>query len=499
MAQSSGLQRAAEANQQGQFEKAESTLRGVLRTQPDSLPANQMLGVVLEQEEKFQEAEQILQKAAKLSDGKDPQILLALCRAEFALRKKSEAQALAGQVAARADDSTQLHYALGALLRENGLAEGAVQELQTARALAPGNPAVVTELVVAELDLGRGQAAADQLAKLLESASYEDLLSAGARFGETGKNDAAVQTLERAVQLKPDSYNAVFNLAFAYYHQGKPEQTLVALNNIPSTEASGQADYHYLRGKAEAALHQDREAGEEFLKALQIEPGNESLCSDAGLLFFHFENFWKALDLYQRCSERLPDSMPVETGLGLTYFRLGKYDDATRTFAKVLALRPDADAAREALVFLDYVSGRLPDARRLVEERLRTPGADYYLYYLNALVLLRLAPSGDHREPMNALNEAARLNPRFAPVYFQRAKLCDEAHDDARALADLAAATRLDNTYAEPFSLMAQIDYKLGRMGEAAQAQREYTLRVHEREEKEQDQLVENRLLQAIQ
>ena len=458
-----------------------------------------MLGVVLEKEEKFQEAEHILEKAAKLSGGQDPQILLGLCDAEFALRKRSEAQALAARVAAQAGDSAQLHYALGTLLRENGLAESALPELQKARALAPDNPAVITESVVAALDLGREEDAADQLARLLKSASYEDLLSAGARFGETGKNDAAVQTLERAVHLKPDSYDAVFNLAFAYYHQGKPQQTLTALSKIPSTEARGHVDYHYLRGKAEAALHQDREAGEELLKALQIEPGNESLCSDAGLLFFHFENFWKALDVYQQCSERLPDSMPVETGLGLTYFRLGKYDDATRTFVKVLALRPDADAAREALVFLDYVSGRLPDARRLVEERLRTPGADYYLYYLNALVLLRLVPSGDHREAMNALNEAARLNPAFAPLYFQRAKLCDEAHDDARALADLAAATRLDSTYAEPFSLMAQIDFKLGRMGEAAQAQREYSLRVHEREEKEQQQLVENRLLQAIQ
>lgn len=474
-------------------------LRGVLSTQPDSPPANQMLGVVLDREEKFQEAEQVLDKAARLSGGQEPQVLLALCHAKFALGKRSEARALARQLAAQAGDSAPLHYALGTLLRENGLAESAMPELQKARALAPGNPAVITESVVAALDLGRGQEAADLLSALMKSASYDDLLNSGARFGETGKNDAAVQTLERAVQLKPDSYDAAFNLAFAYYHQGRPKQTLAALEKIPGTEAGGQADYHYLRGKAEAALHQDREAGEEFLKALQIEPGNESLCSDAGLLFFHFENFWKALDVYQQCSERVPDSVPVETGLGLTYFRLGKYDDATRTFIKVLALRSDADAAREALIFLDYVSGRLPDARRLIDDRQRTPGADYYLYYLKALVLLRLVPSGDHREAMNTLNEAARLNPAFAPLYFQRAKLWDEAHDDARALADLATATRLDKTYAEPFSLLAQIDYKFGKMGEAEQARREYSSRVHDREEKEQHQLVENRLLQAIQ
>ena len=95
---------------------------------------------------------------------------------------------------------------------------------------------------------------------------------------------------------------------------------------------------------------------------------------------------------------------------------------------------------------------------------------DYYTYYLHALVLLRLEPHGDHTAARRSLDEALRRSPQFAPAYLQRAKLWNETGQAARALADLQTATQLDNTYAEPFYLMAQIDYRLGKRNEAEQA-----------------------------
>ena len=493
------LQQIAGAIQSGKLKEAEAALGSFLKNQPNSVDAYRLLGAVFECQQKFQQAESALQRAAKLSGGKDPQVLFLLCQTELDLKKKSQALRLAHHLASLAGDDPQAHYALGRLLRENGVAEEATQELRTAVRLAPGNPPVTTELIIAYLDQGRSQEADALLKSFIKSASYENLLDAGSRFGETGKFPAAVEVFERAVQGKPDSYDARFNLGFAYYHQGNWDEALITLDRIPPQLAGNQADYHYLRGKIEAALHQEQAAGEEYLAALKLQPDNKSLCSDAGLLFFHFESFWKSLDVYENCAQRLPDSAPIETGLALTYFRLGKYDDAASTLKKVLDLRPDADAAREALAFLDYVSGRLAEAKQLVESRLNSAGADYYLYYLHALVLLRLDPRGNHRAALRSLDEALRLSPQFAPAYFQRAKLRNDAGETSRALADLDTATRLDRTYAEPFYLIAQIDYRLGKTEQAEQARHEYSVREREREEKQQKQLVENRLLQALQ
>ena len=493
------MQQIAEAIRSGKLKEAEAALGSLLKSHPNSVDAYRLLGAVFEREQKLQQAESALQKAARLSGGKDPQVLFLLCQTEFDLKKKTEALSLAHQLATLAGDNVQAHYALGRLLRENGFTPEAIQELATAIRLAPGNPAVTPELIVAYLDQGRGQEADAMLKSFIRSAPYEDLLNAGSRFGETGKSAAAVNVFERAVQLKPDSYDATFNLGFAYYHQSNWDKALETLNRIPAQQSGDQADYHYLRGKIEAALHQEQAAGEEYLAALKLEPDNESVCSDSGLLFFQFENFWKSLDVYEKCAQRLPDSASIETGLGLTYFRLGKYDDAASTFQKVLNLRPDADAAREALAFLDYVSGHLAEAKQLVESRLNSAGADYYLYYLHALVLRRLEPRGDPSAALRSLDEALRLSPQFAPAYFQRARLRNDVGETSRALADLDTATRLDRTYAEPFYLMAQIDYRLGKPEQAEQARHEYSVREKEREEQQQKELVENRLLQALQ
>jgi tetratricopeptide (TPR) repeat protein len=496
----SELGKIASLVESGQLEEAESTLKAIIKRDPQSSPAYRLLGLVYQKEEKYSQAENALERASSLSAGKDPETLFLLCQTEFALKNTRKALELAGEASFLAGDNPQGHYALGRLLRENSQSRNALQELERARALAPDNPSVATELILANLDLGRESQAEELLRSVLTSASYHDLLEAGARFGDASKFLFAVRVFERALELQPVSYDAQFNLAFAYYRQGAFEKALAMLDRMSSQPAQSQPDFYYLRGKIEAALHDGQAAGQEYLVALKLQPDNESLCSDAGLLFFRFENFWKALEIYEACARRLPDSVPVQTGLGLTYFRLGKYGDAAGTLKKVLTLRQDADAAREALAFLYYISGKLMEAKSLLEARLTAQGADYYTWYLHALVLLRLESQshGDHTAALRSLDQSVRRNPQFAPAYFQRAKLWNESGQTSRALADLKAAARLDPDYAEPYYLLAQIDYKLGRMEEAQQARRNYTARQREREEKEQKQLVENRLLQAL-
>jgi len=481
------------------FPEAEAKLRDALKAEPDSVLVHRLLGIVYQRERKFPQAEEVLERASKLLGGRDPQTLFLLCQTKFALKKTQEAVALAAQSSVAAADDPRAHYSMGRLLLENGLPEQAARELEQAHTLAPQNPAVTTDLIGAYLDAKQRPLAEGLVSSFLQGASYEDLIQAGSRLGEGGQLAAAARVFERALELRPSSYDARFNLAFVRYRQGRAAEALEVLDHISPQAAEGQADYHYLRGKLEVVLHQDQVAGEEWLRALQQQPDNESLCSDTGLLFFRFENFWKALEIYENCAHRLPNSAPIGTGLGLTYFRLGKYDEAASTFKKVLTLRPDADAAREALAFLDYVSGDLAEAKQILEKRLGGQDVDYYTYYLHALVLLRLEPRGDHTTARRSLDEALRRSPQFAPAYFQRAKLWDETGQAARALADLQTATQLDNTYAEPFYLMAQIDYRLGKRNEAEQARCEYSRRESEREEKRQKQLVENRLLQALQ
>ncbi len=413
--------------------------------------------------------------------------------------KLPDAEARLNQELKAAPGSARLHYLLGLVYRDEKKLPESAMELERAHALDPRNPAVTTELVATYLEQKRQQQAEALFAPLLAAATYDDLVGAGTRFGETGQFAAAARAFERAVELRPTSYDALYDLALAHYRASDLPKTLTVLDRIKSLVAEPPADYHYLRGKAELDLGQTQAAGDELLKAVEQQPDNESLCADTGLLFFRHDHFWKALEVYEACSRRQPDSVAIATGLALTYFRLGKYDDAIRTFKRVLDLRADADGAREGLAFLLYVSGNLTEARRLLESRLVAEDADYYLHYLHALVLLRLEAGANRDAALQSLGHALRRNPQFAPAYFQRGRIQAEQGDVDRALEDLRRATELDPAYAQPYYLMAQIEFKLGKKGEAERAKRRFTALDREKEEKDQKQQIENRLLQTLQ
>jgi hypothetical protein len=71
----------------------------------------------------------------------------------------------------------------------------------------------------------------------------------------------------------------------------------------------------------------------------------------------------------------------------------------------------EANAAREALVFLLYTAGRLEEGRHVLEERMGEKDIDYYIYFLHALVLLRLDARGNQAAALRSLERSLDLEP----------------------------------------------------------------------------------------
>jgi tetratricopeptide (TPR) repeat protein len=285
------ISQARELIQQEKLAEAEAKLLEAEKVEPNSLQVQRLFGVVYERQGKYPQAEAALEKVVHLSGEKDPETLFVLCKVEFALEKTDEALALARQICQLAGSDPRPLYAVGRLLRENRHATEAVVELERAHTVAPENPAITTELVAAYLDEHRAPEAQGVFEPLLKTAGYADLLQAGSRLAETDHLEAAVTAFERAVAERPSAYDGLFDLAFAYYRQGSFAKSLEVLGRTPNPQTSNSGDYHYLRGKVEAALHRDQRAAEEFREALRLQPDNESVCVDAGLFFSQFQDF----------------------------------------------------------------------------------------------------------------------------------------------------------------------------------------------------------------
>lgn len=305
---------------------------------------------------------------------------------------------------------------------------------------------------------------------------------------------AAVRYLERAHTSKPDTGAITYNLALARYQLKQYDQTLDLLASMESASGGQKPDFFFLRGKAKRAAGRSG-AAEDFVRACELDAA-DVYCSEAGEELIREEHFPEAVQILR---EKLAKGSPTTgalTTLGLAEFRLGRYRDSAASYEHALELDKNNDAAWEGLVFLHYMTGDLQAAKDAADRALARPNVDFYLYYLRALVIYRLSRSSADAA-LISLKQAVAKNAGFAPAYYLRGKIKMDRSDLAGALNDFETATRLDTKYALPLYKMAQIYRRLGRSGDAENAERGFEALGAMREEEVLSQQTQDVLMPA--
>lgn len=147
---------------------------------------------------------------------------------------------------------------------------------------------------VAAYDAGRLTEAATQLEALLPYAAktFEVHELLGLVYAGQSQESKAIEQLEIAVRLKPDSAAARTNLAASLYHAGKSAQ-----------------------------------AEEQFRKALELEPQDYNANHNLGELYIQSRKMTEAIPLIEKAQEVRP-SYDNGYDLALAYFLIGKLDQA---------------------------------------------------------------------------------------------------------------------------------------------------------------------------
>ena len=153
---------------------------------------------------------------------------------------------------------------------------------------------------VAQYDAGRFAEAAAQLEALLPYASrtFEVHELLGLVYAAQSQDAKAVEQLQIAVRLKPDSAAARTNLAASLFHSGKSEL------------AEGQ-----------------------FRKALELEPRDYDANHNLGELYIQSKKIADAVPLLEKAQEIRP-SYDNGYDLALAYFLTGKLGQAKETRSK---------------------------------------------------------------------------------------------------------------------------------------------------------------------
>lgn len=366
--------------------------------------------------------------------------------------------------------SAILFNALGVVYRREGKLEEAAEEFRKAIQILPQFTAALLQLASLDQQDGKKKEAAELFGAAGESTTnFDALMAAGLGLADCEDYPNAARVLAKALSIHPDSATAIYNLALAQYKAG---DLASALNTAASITSEPGADVLYLRGKIKQALGR-ADGREDLAGACRSDPGNETFCTDAALAEIRQERFLEALDLLQPALKKSFRSDALLPLVALSEFRLGRYQEAIQTYRQALGNKSTLDASREGLGFLYYVTGDLEQARAVVEEGLKNPHADFYLAYLDAIILYRLSPQL-RAQTRQAIERAIAANPSFAPSYFLRGKIEMENKETTAALADFEHAVSLAPHYPLPYYKMAQIYARQGRTREAETAQRKF-------------------------
>ena len=306
-----------------------------------------------------------------------------------------------------------------------------------------------------------------------ESASFtEPYVKLAMAQAETGAYDAARASLERALDIDPDSPIARFNLAEVMRRQGRYaaaieqyRRTLAVDANYakahlgvglvnrqqgrPAMESFRKAlrsdallaEAHLGLGRESLERRRAAEAAGHFLRALQVDPDSAEAHLNLGLAQARQGLQEEALAAFRQAVALDPASPEAHYNLGVALARKDRIREALPFFRQAVRLKPGDAEAQSNLGMAYSQLGRLQDAVAAFRQAVRLRPDSARAYVNLGLTEARL---GRIREAIEALSRSASLSPRNAEVRLNLGLLYLSAGDRASAEAQVEILKELD-------------------------------------------------------
>ncbi|HUP03599.1 MAG TPA: tetratricopeptide repeat protein [Bryobacteraceae bacterium] len=415
------LQTAISNLQHGNFPAAEQQLRAQLRLHPADARLLSLIGVALDGQKKYAEAEDFHRRAAaaapRSAEVLDNQGNHFLAAGD----EKNAREAYRNAVAADPADATaNLNLARFALRTQDGAeALGYLNRLPPDRQKAPQ----VAVLMAESLYLAHKNAEADAVVDRLTAAAKADpslAYSLGMALGSAGQFDKSETFLSTALSAAPTDFNLLYHVGVAASRAGHNERALEAID-AALREQPDSVDALYAEAWAEEGLGKRTAAIPPLVHALKLAPRRADIQKLLAIVTSELKAWHDAADAWNRYLELVPGDEEARRERGLAVARTGQFEEG------------EAD--------IDWYLERHPD--------------DATGHYELGLALL----DEDQTRALSELDKAVSLKPDFAEarstrgsVYYQQGKadvaLADLEFAAAHLPSDAVTLDRLGQAYA---------------------------------------------------
>jgi tetratricopeptide (TPR) repeat protein len=380
--------------------------------------------------------------------------------------------------------SFEVHELLGLVYAAQSQNAKAVEQLQMAARLKPDSAAARTNLAAALVHVGNNESAGQQFRKALELEPHD--FDANHNLGEfyiqTGKIAEAAPLLEEAQRINSASYDNGYDLAEVDLLTGRLAPARQLVQSL--VQQKNTAELHNLLGQIEEKDGKFVEAANEFGTAAHMDPSEENLF-DWGSEFLLHRTYEPAIEVFEKATERYPQSPRLFIGLGMALYSRGKYDDAVKALLTAADLNP---ADPRCYLFLSKAYDSSPNQAEEVIQRFRRfaalqPGNARALYYY-AMSLWKGKRAEDEnfnlKEVESLLQKSVTLDPKLPEAHVQLGNLYADQHEYAKSIPQYVQALELNPN-------LPDAHYRLGQdyvhVGQKDRAQGEFDIYQRQRAE----------------
>ena len=237
----------------------------------------------------------------------------------------------------------------------------------------------------------------------------------------TGDSRWATSLLEDSARRLPDDPGVAFDLAWAYYSQGRlaDAQGLMqkAANSGAGSKQADEARRFLAAVQAAADPAQAKAFGAQAQKLLGADPNYVPALMISGICQENQGNYQAAADIYKKALARFPSFTPASRNLGLLDLaHLGDEQAAYDILTKVRQAAPQDAEVAKALGVLAYRRGNYVRAAQLLKESAQSRTGDAELLYYLGMAQYQLKSKSESKA---SLQQALTFN--------LPSKLADEA------------------------------------------------------------------------
>jgi Tfp pilus assembly protein PilF len=397
--------------------------------------------------------------------------------AEYNAGHFAEAAAQLEKILPHVPNSFEVRELLGLTYASQSQDAKAIEQLQAAVRIKPDSAAARTNLAASLLRTRETELAGEQFRKALalEPQNYDANHNLGEFYIQTGKTADARPFLEKAQQIDPTSYDNGYDLAMADFLNGHLNEARQVIEGLLQEKNTGEL--HNLLGQIDEKDGKFVTAANEFEAAAHIDPSDDNLFAWGSELLLH-QTYEPAIEVFRAATQRYPDSVRLQIGLGMAFYARGMYQDAVKSLLTAVDLRPSdprcyqflARAYESSPTQADEVIQRFRRYSDLQPENAR---AQYY-YAMSLWKGRQLENSSpDFQTVESLLKKSIALDGTLPEAHLQLGNLYADEHEYQKSIPEYEHALELNPN-------LSDAHYRLGtdlvHVGQKDRAQKEFAI-----------------------